>query len=96
MVFAVYSELMVTAQELTHASMVSNIIWVDVERQKPVLLTVKRCRFLHHPKIMVETSLRKRWSEASMYRLQHVQVNKQTVSVQALTLEESLARLCRF
>lgn len=56
-VFAVYSELTVTAQDLTHASMASSTMRVDVERQRP--LAVKRHRSPHRPKTTVETSPRK-------------------------------------
>lgn len=71
-VYAVYSELVMTTQNLTQALMVSNKIRVDAQRQKPV--PVKRYGSPHRPKTMVEAFPRKRWNEASMYKTQHVNI----------------------
>jgi hypothetical protein len=59
-VFVVYSEWVMTAQNLMHASMVSSVISPHCPKTMPV----------------VETSGRELWNKASMYRTQHVIINQ--------------------
>ena len=61
-VYAVYSEMVMMAQNLRGASTVSNLTRVDVGRQKP--LPVSRHQSPHRPKTTVpETSMGERWNE---------------------------------